>query len=110
MKIAVVGATGLVGRDILKVLEERNIQVTEFFPVASSKSTGKKITFSGKEYSIISIEDAVEKKPDIAIFFGRKHNIFKSGRQKFADVGTKVIDNSSAWRMNNNIPLIVPEN
>ncbi len=108
MKIAVVGATGLVGRDILKVLEERNIQVTEFFPVASSKSTGKKITFSGKEYSIISIEDAVEKKPDIAIFSAGSTTSLKWA-PKFADVGTKVIDNSSAWRMNNNIPLIVPE-
>jgi len=79
MKIAVVGATGLVGRDILKVLEERNIQVTEFFPVASSKSTGKKITFSGKEYSIISIEDAVEKKPDIAIFSAGSTTSLKVG-------------------------------
>lgn len=68
MKIAVIGATGLVGEEILRVLEERNVQVAEFLPVASSKSVGKKVIFSGKEYKIISIEDAIDKKPDIAIF------------------------------------------
>ena len=65
MNIAVIGATGLVGREILKVLEERKIPVSKFFPVASSKSVGKKITFSGKEYEVLSIETAVEQKPDI---------------------------------------------
>ena len=108
MKIAVVGATGLVGGEILKVLEERRLNVTELFPVASSKSVGKKITFLGKEYSVISIEDAVNHKPDIAIF-SAGGNTSLEWAPKFAEVGTKVIDNSSAWRMDESIPLIVPE-
>ena len=108
MNIAVIGATGLVGREILKVLEERKIPVSKFFPVASSKSVGKKITFSGKEYEVLSIETAVEQKPDVAIFSAGGATSLRWA-QKFAEAGTKVIDNSSAWRMNNNIPLIVPE-
>ena len=108
MKIAVVGATGLVGGEILKVLEERRLNVTELFLVASSKSVGKKITFLGKEYSVISIEDAVNHKPDIAIF-SAGGNTSLEWAPKFAEVGTKVIDNSSAWRMDESIPLIVPE-
>ena len=108
MKIAVIGATGLVGREILKVLEERKIVVSSFFPVASSKSVGRKITFSGKEYEVISIESAVEQKPDIAIFSAGSATSL-TWAPKFAEVGTKVIDNSSAWRMEDNIPLIVPE-
>jgi len=108
MRIAVIGATGLVGREILNILEERKISISEFFPVASSKSTGKKITFSGKEYKVVSIEHAIEKKPDIAIFSAGGATS-KKWAPKFTEVGTKVIDNSSAWRMNNNIPLIVPE-
>ncbi len=108
MKIAVIGATGLVGKEILLVLEERNVPVTEFLPVASSKSVGKNVIFSGKDYKIISIEDAIDKKPDVAIFSaGRAISITWSPR--FSEVGTKVIDNSSAWRMNDNVPLIVPE-
>jgi len=108
MRIAVIGATGLVGREILNILEERKISISEFFPVASSKSTGKKITLSGKEYKVVSIEHAIEKKPDIAIFSAGGATS-KKWAPKFTEVGTKVIDNSSAWRMNNNIPLIVPE-
>ena len=108
MKIAVIGATGLVGREILKILEERKIPVSKFFPVASSKSVGKKITFSGKEYDVISIENAVEQRPDIAIFSAGGATSL-TWVPKFAEVGTKVIDNSSAWRMEDNIPLIVPE-
>lgn len=108
MKIAVVGATGLVGTEILKLLEEKKVQFTEFFPVASAKSIGKKIKFYGKEYKVISIEKAVENKPDIAIFSaGGSTSLIWA--PKFAEVGTKVIDNSSAWRMDKNIPLIVPE-
>ncbi len=108
MKIAVIGATGLVGREILKVLEERKIAVSSFFPVASSKSVGRKITFSGKKYEVISIESAVEQKPDIAIFSAGGATSL-TWAPKFAEVGTKVIDNSSTWRMEDNIPLIVPE-
>ena len=108
MKIAVIGATGLVGREILKVLEERKIAVSSFFPVASSKSVGRKITFSGKKYEVISIESAVKQKPDIAIFSAGGATSL-TWAPKFAEVGTKVIDNSSAWRMEDNIPLIVPE-
>ncbi len=108
MKVAVIGATGLVGREILKVLEEKKISITEFIPVASSKSVGKKITFSKKEYKVISIENAIEKKPDIAIFSAGGVTSL-TWAPKFAEVSTIVIDNSSAWRMNKDIPLIVPE-
>ncbi len=108
MKIAVIGATGIVGREILTVLEEKNVFISKFIPVASSKSIGKKITFSGKEYVLVSIEDAIENKPDIAIFSAGGTTSL-TWAPKFAEVGTKVIDNSSAWRMNNTIPLIVPE-
>lgn len=108
MKIAVIGATGLVGKEILLVLEERNVQVAEFLPVASSKSVGKKVIFSGKEYKIISIKDAIDKKPDIAIFSAGGTTSLE-WIPRFSEVGTKVIDNSSAYRMNNNVPLIVPE-
>lgn len=108
MKIAVIGATGLVGKEILLLLEERKVPVTEFFPVASSKSVGKKVVFSGKEYKVISMEDAIEQKPDIAIFSAGGATS-TTWAPRFAEAGTKVIDNSSAWRMNDNIPLIVPE-
>ncbi len=108
MKIAIVGATGLVGKEMLKVLEERNVPVTELFPVASSKSVGKKVLFSGKEYEVISIEDAIKKKPDIAIFSAGGATSLKWA-PSFSDIGTKVIDNSSAWRMKESVPLIVPE-
>ena len=108
MKLAVIGATGLVGREILKVLEEKRVEIAEFYPVASSKSLGSKITFSNREYEIISVEEAINKKPDIAIFSAGA-STSTIWAPKFAEVGTKVIDNSSAWRMNDNIPLIVPE-
>ncbi|HJN05239.1 MAG TPA: aspartate-semialdehyde dehydrogenase [Bacteroidales bacterium] len=108
MKIAVVGATGLVGKEILQVLEERNVPVTEFLPVASSNSVGKKVIFSSEEYEVISIENAIAKKPDIAIFSAGGETSLKWA-PSFADLGTKIIDNSSAWRMNDNVPLIVPE-
>ncbi len=108
MKIAIIGATGLVGREILKVLEEKRVEITEFYPVASSKSVGSKITFSNKEYEIISVEDAVAQKPDIAIFSAGASTSL-TWAPKFAEVGTKVIDNSSAWRMDGGVPLIVPE-
>ncbi|PLW95791.1 MAG: aspartate-semialdehyde dehydrogenase [Marinilabiliales bacterium] len=108
MKIAVVGATGLVGREILKVLEATSVGVSELLVVASEKSIGKNITFSGKEYEVISLETALSKKPDIAIFSAGATTSFQWA-PKFKKAGTTVIDNSSAWRMDEDVPLIVPE-
>lgn len=108
MKIAVIGATGLVGREMLSVLEERKVPVTEFFPVASSRSVGKKIVFLGKEHEVISIGDAVDRKPHIAIFSAGAATS-TTWAPRFTEVGTKVIDNSSAWRTDDNVPLVVPE-
>ena len=107
-KIALVGATGLVGSVMMKVLEERGFQDVEFIPVASSKSVGKKVTFCGNEYSIISMEDAISKAPDIAIFSAGGTTSLQYA-PKFAEKGTIVIDNSSAWRMFDYIPLVVPQ-
>lgn len=108
MKIAVVGATGLVGREIIKVLEERRFPVTKLFPVASSKSVGGQIEFQGKKWTVISPEEAVTAKPDIAIFSAGA-TVSLEWAPRFAEAGTTVIDNSSAWRMNDKIPLVVPE-
>ncbi|MCY7411187.1 MAG: aspartate-semialdehyde dehydrogenase [Chitinophagales bacterium] len=108
MKIAVVGATGLVGSTMLKVLEERNFVVTELIAVASENSVGKEISFQNKKIKVIGLEDAVRLRPDIALFSaGAK--VSKEWAPKFAAVGTTVIDNSSCWRMEPNVPLIVPE-
>lgn len=108
MRIAVVGATGLVGQKMMQVLEERNFPVSEFYPVASAKSVGHKVTFRGKEYSVIGMEDAISRKPDIALFSAGGATS-KEWAPKFAEVGTVVIDNSSAWRMDPAIKLVVPE-
>lgn len=108
MKIAVVGATGMVGQVMLKVLEERNFPVTELIPVASEKSVGKKISFKGNEYSIVSMQTAIDMKPVIAIFSAGGSTSLEWA-PKFAEVGTTVIDNSSAWRMVPDKRLIVPE-
>jgi len=108
MKLAVVGATGLVGGEILKVVDERNFEFDELFLVASSKSVGNKITFKGKEYKVIGMEDAVAKKPDIAIFSAGGGTSLEWA-SKFEEAGTIVIDNSSAWRMDPTKKLIVPE-
>jgi len=108
MKVAVVGATGLVGTKMLQVLAERNFPVTELYPVASEKSVGKKIKFKDKEFEVISMADAIAKKPAVAIF-SAGGSTSKEWAPKFAEVGTVVIDNSSAWRMEPNIPLVVPE-
>jgi aspartate-semialdehyde dehydrogenase len=108
MRVAVVGATGLVGKKMMQVLEERNFPVTEFFPVASAKSVGLKVTFKGKEYEVIGMEDAISRKPDIALF-SAGGTTSKEWAPKFAEVGTVVIDNSSAWRMDPTIKLVVPE-
>ena len=108
MKIAVVGVTGMVGNVMLNVLEERNFPITEFIPVASERSVGKIISFKGKNYTVTSLEDAVSKQPDIALF-SAGGNTSLEWSPKFAEVGTTVIDNSSAWRMDLDKKLIVPE-
>jgi aspartate-semialdehyde dehydrogenase len=108
MKVAVVGATGLVGTQMIRVLEERNFPVTEFIPVASEKSIGKKVTFKGREYSVTGIQDAIGIKAQIAIF-SAGGGTSKTWAPKFAEAGTTVIDNSSAWRMEPHIKLVVPE-
>lgn len=108
MKIAIVGVTGMVGQVMIKVLEERNFPVTEFIPIASESSVGKKISFQGKEYPIVSVQTAIEMKPTIAIF-SAGGNASLEWAPKFAEIGTIVIDNSSAWRMDPTKKLIVPE-
>jgi aspartate-semialdehyde dehydrogenase len=108
MRVAIVGATGLVGTTIIKVLEERNFPVTELVPVASDKSIGKEINFDGKSFPIVSIEEAIEKSCDFALFSAGS-DISLSHAPLFAEKGTVVIDNSSAWRMEKYIPLVVPE-
>ncbi len=108
MRIAVVGATGLVGREMLTVLEERNVPVTELYPVASEASVGRTIRFKGNEVRVISMEQAISLKPDFALFSAGGSTSLEWA-PKFAEVGTIVIDNSSAWRMEPNIPLVVPE-
>jgi aspartate-semialdehyde dehydrogenase len=108
MKVAVVGATGLVGTQMMKVLEERNCPVTEFIPVASEKSVGKKVTFKGKEYTVVGMQDAINMKPQLAVF-SAGGGTSKTWAPKFAEAGITVVDNSSAWRMEPNIKLVVPE-
>ncbi|MBT1689381.1 aspartate-semialdehyde dehydrogenase [Dawidia soli] len=108
MKLAVVGATGLVGQEILKVLEERSFKFDQLYLVASAKSVGQIIKFKGKEYTIKSMEEAVKLAPDVAIF-SAGGNTSLEWAPKFAEVGTIVIDNSSAWRMDPTKKLVVPE-
>lgn len=108
MKIAVVGATGMVGEVMLQLLAERNFPVTELIPVASEKSVGKTILFKGTPYTIVSMEEAIAKQPSIAIFSAGGGTSLEWA-PKFAAVGTTVIDNSSAWRMDATKKLIVPE-
>jgi aspartate-semialdehyde dehydrogenase len=108
MKVAVVGATGLVGRVMNEVLEEFNFPITEYIPVASSRSVGMLVKYMGNEYPIVSMEDAVNMVPDIAIFSAGGSTSLEWA-PKFAEKGTVVIDNSSAWRMDPSKKLIVPE-
>ena len=108
MKLAVVGATGLVGQEILKILEERNFEFDTLMPVASARSIGKKISFNKQEYTVIGMEDAISKKPDIAIFSAGGSTSLEWA-PKFAEIGCIVVDNSSAWRMHPDHKLIVPE-
>ena len=108
MKVAVVGATGMVGEVMLKVLAERNFPVTELLLVASERSVGKKLTYNNKEYTVIGLADAVAAKPQIAIFSAGGDTSLEWA-PKFAEAGTTVVDNSSAWRMDPSKKLIVPE-
>jgi len=108
MKVAVVGATGLVGTVMLKVLEERNFPLTELIPVASEKSVGKLITFKGKQFPIVSMDTAIGMRPDIALFSAGGSTSLEHA-PRFKEAGTTVIDNSSAWRMDPAIRLVVPE-
>ena len=108
MRVAVVGVTGMVGNVMLEVLAEHKFPVTELIPVASEKSVGKKITFQGTEYTIIGLQQAVSLKPDIALFSAGA-SVSKEWAPKFAQVGTTVVDNSSAWRMDETKKLIIPE-
>jgi len=108
MKVAVVGATGMVGTVMLECLAERNFPLTELIPVASEKSVGKPIMFKGKSFPVVSLETAVQRKPDLALFSAGGATSL-AWAPKFAEVGTTVIDNSSAWRMDASKKLIVPE-
>jgi aspartate-semialdehyde dehydrogenase len=108
MKVAVVGATGLVGTKMLQVLEERNFPVTELIPVASEKSVGKEVTFKGKQYKVVSVKDAIKQKPDLALFSAGGSTSLEQA-PLFAEAGVTVVDNSSAWRMDPTKKLVVPE-
>lgn len=108
MKLAVVGATGMVGHVMLKVLEERNLHIDEILLVASSRSVGKTLSFKGKPHPVIGLEQAVAAQPDLALFSAGGETSLEWA-PKFAEAGTKVIDNSSAWRMDPTIKLVVPE-
>ncbi|WP_242130933.1 aspartate-semialdehyde dehydrogenase [Aestuariivivens marinum] len=108
MKVAVVGATGMVGEVMLKVLEERNFPVTELIPVASERSVGKTISYKGTSYKVVGLETAVSMRPDIALFSAGGGTSLEWA-PKFAEAGTTVVDNSSAWRMDPTKKLVVPE-
>jgi len=108
MRVAVVGVTGMVGNVMLEVLAEHKFPVTELIPVASEKSVGKKITFQGTEYTVIGLQQAISLKPDLALFSAGA-TVSKEWAPKFAQVGTTVVDNSSAWRMDDTKKLVIPE-
>lgn len=108
MKVAVVGATGLVGTRMLEVLAERNFPVTELYPVASEKSVGRKISFKGREYTVVSADDAIAARPDLALFSAGA-GASKELAPRFAAAGCRVVDNSSCWRMDPDKKLVVPE-
>src|SRR4249920_346160 len=108
MKVAVVGATGLVGTKMLHVLAERNFPVTELVPVASERSVGKEVEFKGKKYKVVSMQDGIDAKPDVAIFSAGGGTSLEWA-PKFAEAGITVVDNSSAWRMDPAKKLVVPE-
>ena len=108
MKLAIVGCTGLVGNEVLNVLSELSIPITELILVASKKNIGKKVAFKTEKITIVGIQEAIDKIPEIAIFCAGS-KVSKKWAQIFVDAGTSVIDNSSFFRMEENIPLVVPE-
>ena len=108
MRVAVVGATGMVGQVILKILQERNFPVSELYPVASEKSIGNTVQFNNRSFKVIGLKQAVSLKPDLALFSAGGDTSLEWA-PKFAEVGTKVIDNSSAWRMDASKKLVIPE-
>jgi len=108
MRIALVGATGLVGSTMLQILEERNFPVTELLLVASEKSVGKKLSWKGKEYTVLSADEAIASQPQVALFSAGGNTSLELA-PKFAEAGCRVIDNSSAWRMDASKKLVVPE-
>ena len=108
MKIAVVGATGLVGAQMLKILEERHISVDQLIPVASARSVGKTVRFKDQDWEIVTIDKALEEAPEVALF-SAGGSLSKEWAQAFAEKNCWVIDNSSAWRMDPEVPLVVPE-
>jgi len=108
MKLAIIGATGLVGAKMIEILEERHVPVAELIPVASAKSGGKEVLFLNQKWCVVSLEDAIEKRPDFALFSAGA-SVSLQWAPQFAHTGCTVIDNSSAWRMDANVPLVVPE-
>ncbi|MCR5409096.1 MAG: aspartate-semialdehyde dehydrogenase [Bacteroidales bacterium] len=108
MRVAVVGATGLVGSKMLQVLEERKFPVTELLPVASARSWGKRIWFRGREWTVMSADEAISRKPSLAIF-SAGGAVSAELAPRFAEIGCYVVDNSSQWRMDPSVPLVVPE-
>ena len=108
MKIAVVGATGLVGSKMLQVLDEQHVHIDELIVAASERSVGKEIVFQGKTHKVVSVDEAIDKRPDIAIFSAGA-SASRQYAPRFAANGTFVVDNSSAWRMEKDVPLVVPE-
>ena len=108
MILAIIGVTGLVGKVILEVLEEKNLPISELIPVASERSIGKKINFRSKKYTVVGVDIALKKKPDYALFSAGS-DISLNWAPKFTEIGSTVIDNSSAWRMDNSKKLIIPE-
>lgn len=108
MILAIIGVTGLVGKVMLEILEEKNLPILELIPVASERSIGKKINFRGKKYTVVGVDIALKKKPDYALFSAGS-DISLNWAPKFTEIGSTVIDNSSAWRMDNSKKLVIPE-
>jgi aspartate-semialdehyde dehydrogenase len=108
MKVAVVGATGLVGTEMLRVLDQMKFPVTELIPVASARSAGKTLDFQGKRYTVVDMEGGLKARPDVALF-SAGGSTSQAHAKRFTELGTTVIDNSSAWRMDPEVPLVVPE-
>src|SRR5690554_6191666 len=108
MKLAIVGVTGMVGQEMLKILAEMSLPITELIPVASKKSAGTKVQFGGQEHTVVDLEKALEMKPEVALF-SAGGNISLEWAPKFATIGCRVVDNSSAFRMDKSKKLIIPE-